>query len=365
MKKKPKLPQSLAKLALLACLPFLELGCGAPVPLEFQSLLAEQPYVLEVHPSDLAALSDPVEIALEFSQRINIEDLGPATIALIPGMPEQDILTDPVKLSKQLESGKLPSIPLQYFLDTDERRLVLTPESTFATGVYLLAVTPRLRSVRGVPFNQKPGESPTSFLARFTYGDVPPSSLGSLPGGAPAPGGPVFGAAPATLVISEILYDGKVSDTDGENFIELYGTPGADISLYQILLINGANGAETERITLPPGSLLPEDGIFLIADLRTGSNSESKVPGADFLDQFDPQNGPDGIQLLDRQGNLVDTLVYGNGAPAVAANGLPLGEGTPAPDVAAGHSLSRIEGRDSQDNGVDFVDLDAPTPGIL
>lgn len=325
----------------------------------------EQPYVLAVTPQDRATLPDPVEITLEFSERVNLEDLSPTAVALISGSPEEDVLGDPGELIEQLEEGKLASISLQYFLEDDERRLTLVPESNLPAGAYLLAVTPRLRSVRGLPFNQRPGESPTSFIARFTYGDVPQSSLDPAPGGNPPPGSPVFGEAPATLVISEILYDGKVSDTDGENFVELYGSPGADISLYQILFINGADGEETERITLPAGSLLADDGIFLIADLNTSSTTASKVPGADFLDQFDPQNGPDGIQLLNREGELVDSLVYGSGVPALAKNGLALGEGTAATDVTGGHSLSRIGGKDSQENSADFVDLATPTPGIL
>ncbi|MCC6272888.1 MAG: lamin tail domain-containing protein [Deltaproteobacteria bacterium] len=365
MNQPPSPPQSLARLALIACLPLLEAACGSPTPLEFRSLLVEQPYVLTVSPADRSALPDPAEITLEFSERINLEDLSPASVALVSGLPKDEVLEDVGELIEQLESGELSSVPLQYFLEDDERRLTLAPESALAPGVYLLAVTPRLRSVRGVPFNQRPGESPTAFLARFASGDVPQSSLDPQPGGGPGPGGPVFGPAPENLVISELLYDGKLSDTDGENFIELYGTPGGDISLFQILFINGADGAETERVTLPPGSLLPEDGVFLIADLKTGSTTASKVPGADFLDQFDPQNGPDGVQLLDREGNLFDTLAYGEGIPPVAANGLPLGEGAPAPDVVAGHSLSRINGQDSQDNKQDFADMATPTPGVL
>ncbi|MCC7345305.1 MAG: lamin tail domain-containing protein [Deltaproteobacteria bacterium] len=358
-------PRKIPLLCLLQTALLLETGCGAPSPLDFQSLLLEQPYVLEARPADRAALPDPAEIELEFSERIDLESLGGSAVALVSGLPSEEVLSDAEELTEQLDSGELLSVPLQYFLEDDERRLTLVPANDLQAGVYLLVVTPRLRSVRGLPFNQRPGESPASFVARYTYGDVPLTSLDPLPGGAPGPGGPVFGAPPEALVISELLYDGKVSDTDGENFVELYGTPGGDISLFQILFINGAGGAETERITLPAGSLLPEDGVFLIADLKTGSTTASLVPGADFLDQFDPQNGPDGVQLLDREGNLVDTIVYGDGSPALAANGLPLGEGTAAPDVAGGHSLSRIEGRDSQDNGADFVDLTAPTPGIL
>lgn len=326
-------------------------------------MLAEQPQVVEVSPGDRSALADPLEINLTFSERIDLNDLGPSTISLVVGLPKEEVLADAADLAKGLASGEIPQVPLQYFLEDDERNLTLVPDAPLQAGVYLLVVTPQLHSARGVPFNQRPGESPAIFSARYTYGDIPVSSLDTATQSGGTSSAPGFGPAPESLVISELLYDGKVSDTDGENFVELFGTPGADISLYQILFINGGDGAETERITLPPSSQIPEDGIFLIADLRTSSTTVSKVANADFLDQFDPQNGPDGVQLLDRSGNLLDSLAYGNGAPSVAENGLPLGEGSPAPDVAAGHSLSRIDGVDTQDNAHDFVDLATPTPG--
>ncbi len=223
-----------------------------------------------------------------------------------------------------------------------------------------------MQSVYGVPFNQKPGQSPTAFTAKFTHGN-PVSLEESIPGESddkvqnPAS----FGNLAESLVINEVLYDGLQSETDGEAFVELYGTPGADISLYQVLLINGADGSETDRITLPMNSIIPEDGIFVIADLKTNSNNETYVANADFLDQFDPQNGPDGFQLVDREGKLVDSLVYGEAAVEKSKKGLALGEGAFAADVAGGHSLSRENGIDSDNNAEDFIDLDAPTPGVI
>jgi hypothetical protein len=164
-------------------------------------------------------------------------------------------------------------------------------------------------------------------------------------------------------VIHEVLYDGKVSETDGEAFIELFGTPGADISDYEIDLINGADGETTEGIILPKGSLLDAEGFFVAADLRTNSTDSTQVAHFDFLDQFDPQNGPDAIHLVDREGALLDAICYGEGAVAHTPEGLPLCEGEPAPDVAAGHSLSRISGSDRQENRLDFFEKESPSPG--
>ncbi len=166
-------------------------------------------------------------------------------------------------------------------------------------------------------------------------------------------------------MIHEILYDGIESESDGEAFIELFGTPGSDISSYKIFLINGSNGAETDKIDLPTNSLIGTDGIFVIADLETGSNSTTKVENYDFLDHFDPQNAPDGLLLRDREGFVLDSLVYGEGAVPLTASGEVLGEGNPALDAGPGHSLSRMEGQDTNNNSMDFLELENPTPGWL
>ncbi|HEX5034027.1 MAG TPA: hypothetical protein VFW62_06060, partial [bacterium] len=304
------------------------------------------------------------EFVLRFSERIDLASLEKDAVALFFNA-EEEIFLDIEDLMEDLASGELATVPSQFLLDAEEKELSLLPEGELADGIYHLVITPALLSVKGLPFNQKPGESPQLFIARYLVGEGELPQLGETPSGPAGPPPPIFGPGPDTLVIHELLYDGKVSETDGEAFVELYGTADADISLYQVLFLNGSNGEETERITLPPHSILGEDGIFLIADLKTGSTSNSGVAGADFLDQFDPQNGPDGLQLLNREGELLDTVVYGEGSVALAANGLALGEGLPALDVAGGHSLSRLAGADSGDNRTDFLDQTMPSPGSL
>lgn len=166
------------------------------------------------------------------------------------------------------------------------------------------------------------------------------------------------------VVINELYYDAPGSDTDGVLFVELFGTPEMVLGGYQIVFINGDGGAITDLIELPAESRMGADGFFVIADGRTDMLDTTVVAGSDLIDNFDPQNGPDGVQLLDAAGRLLDSLVYGEGAVAVAENGFPLGEGSFAPDVAGGHSLSRHPaGWDSDDNAVDFVENTLPSPG--
>ena len=166
-------------------------------------------------------------------------------------------------------------------------------------------------------------------------------------------------------MINEVLYDASASDTDGNEFIELYGSPGTDIDNYQVVLVNGGDGGILKVITLPENTKIPDDGIFVIADARTNQPSATNIPVADLIENFDPQNGPDSVQLLDHQGHLLDGVAYGAGNISQAQNGLLMGEGSPAPDAPAGHSISRIGGKDTDDNGKDFADLAVPTPGTL
>jgi hypothetical protein len=166
------------------------------------------------------------------------------------------------------------------------------------------------------------------------------------------------------VVLNEIFYDSAVSDTDGNLFVELYGTPGLAIGNCKINFVNGADGGIYDSITIPAGETIPDDRFYVIADAKTGSTTESNVSGADLIDNFDPQNGPDAVQLVDATGQLADAVGYGDGILSMAEDGLPTFEGTAAADVPSGHSLERKEaGLDTNDNAADFIDEETPTPG--
>jgi hypothetical protein len=161
-------------------------------------------------------------------------------------------------------------------------------------------------------------------------------------------------AAGAVPLISEVFYDAVGSD-DGKSFVELYGAPGTVLDGLTLEGINGSNGAVGPVITLM-GSI-PADGLFVIADRL--SDGTSFVAQADQLANFDFQNGPDSIVLADA-GLIVDALGYGVFSPTE----IFAGEGTSAPDPAAGSSLARLFADvDTDDNGLDFTVLAAPTPG--
>lgn len=162
-------------------------------------------------------------------------------------------------------------------------------------------------------------------------------------------------SAGAWPLISEAYYDAVGSD-DGKLFVEIFAAPGTDLSGFRLEGVNGANGAIGPIVLL--SGFVPLDGLFVVADrLPDGTSS---VLGADQLADFDFQNGPDSIQLLDPADQIVDALGYGVFLPGE----IFAGEGAPAPDALAGESVERIYADwDSDDNASDFRVASAPNPG--
>lgn len=166
--------------------------------------------------------------------------------------------------------------------------------------------------------------------------------------------GPMSPARATPVSISEVLYDAAGSD-DGMVFVELFGPAGLALTGFALEGVNGSNGQVGPLLAL--AGAIPSDGFFVVADLAGAATS---VPAADLLLNFDFQNGPDSIRLRDPNGAVVDALGYG----VFGAADIFAGEGTPAPDAAAGQSLARrFADLDSDDNFADFELLDTPTPG--
>ena len=158
------------------------------------------------------------------------------------------------------------------------------------------------------------------------------------------------------MLINEILV-GAASDGEIEEFIELVGPPGANLSCYRIEGING-KGCESYREIQLSGTVA-SDGIVVVGKTDTVPNVDLADGGADL------QNGPDALRLVyvhDDDGLIVlDSLAYGVGDDLA---GCGTGEGNPAPKPNNGQSLSRIpDGQDSDDNAADFALCDFPSPG--
>ena len=169
-----------------------------------------------------------------------------------------------------------------------------------------------------------------------------------------------FATAQTPVVINEVSYDAPGGD-DGQVFVEIYGPAGFDVSNWTIQAVEGQGGGaglpNNESFTFPSGTLIPADGLLVVAD-ELGSTGTTLVANADFIvGDMDLENGGDAVHLEDDNGRLVDAVAYGPVS-------VPIGEGTEARDVFAPLSIERCPaGSDTNDNATDFTP-NTPSPGV-
>lgn len=329
------------------------------------SLVSEQPVVVDVRPAADEMVGVDESVQLVFSVPLDPESLTEKSIAVIFHQEDkalEDVVDDIVDGDTDVWAGTLA-------VSDDGMDVTFQPNQSYPAGSTLaVVVTSKLMSTGRVPFNQTPGETPTPFISAFTVeGGVLASESSSTGSGSGDGGGDeeVPKVRPSWLVISEVLYDVTGVDTNGDLFIELAGEKNTEISGYKINFVNGSNGKIYDDFKIPDGAFIPDDGVYLIADAITGSPGATNVPNADFVINFDPQNGPDAVQLVDDQGAFVDAVGYGNPIVAFAENGLASYEGSPADDVGSNMSLARVDTFDTDDNSLDFIQKEIPSPGVV
>ncbi len=155
--------------------------------------------------------------------------------------------------------------------------------------------------------------------------------------------------APGSVLVNEVLYDPVGSDGAGEGeFIELSGTPGADITGLRLYGVNGSNGDPYLGPVVIVGSL-DANGFLVLGG--------SGIPEATIALPATMQNGPDSIELRGCDEALVDAVAYG----LFSETEFPAGEGDPAPDIAD-TSIGRT-GADTDNNAADFAVQAEPSPG--
>ncbi len=132
--------------------------------------------------------------------------------------------------------------------------------------------------------------------------------------------------------ISEIHYD-NVGTDEGE-FIEITANAGADLSGYSVVLYNGNGGA-------------PYNTIALSGVVAEQSNGQGTIV-LDFPSNGIQNGAPDGVALVDAEGNVVEFLSYEGsftavGGPADGLTSVDIGvaEGSNTP---IGDSLQLIDG---------------------
>lgn len=346
------------------------IGCGVSRPELPPDLLMQQPRVVEILPVDKSVMPVVEQIRFHFSAPIDERTFHRDSVVVVeendPTLPIEDLLDG-------VAARQWPTVDGEYRVSADGLEGAMIPLAVLeGDRHYAVVITPAVRSRGGVPLSQTPGTKATPFVGRFaTYtegmGQVSTGSLTSsgIPVVAASPGGGVTTViVPQELMIHEVYYDAALSDTNGLLFVELWGTPGADVGGYRLHFVNGDGGVVLESVTLPTGTKIPPDGLLVIADGMTGNLKATQVAEADLIDNFDPQNGPEAVQLVAPDGTLVDLVGYGEPLPPHGENGLALYETAPAPDAPAGQSIGRKAGApDTDNNAKDFV-VGNPTPGV-
>lgn len=316
-------------------------GCGVIPEGSLQDLTTFQPQVLSVTPPHQSRQEAVTEVVVQFSQPINPSSVTP----------------DSLKIGDAAEKKWVPG---RYRFEDENKKVIFIPEEALPKGECLLRVTTKVVSEEFFPFNQTPGEGPSDFVSRFFVGEGESDFSGNSDG-VPSEG---THQRPAVLMLNELFYDAVGKDTEGDLFIELKGTPEAEIGGHQILFLRGDDGEILSSLVIPDGMRIPSDGLFVIADSVTGASGQTHVLNADWVKNFDPPNGPDCLQLLDEKGVLLDALGYGTPLALLGENNLACYETLPSPDVDSGSSLSRLPDREDSDNNLDDWEiLEEPTPG--
>jgi uncharacterized repeat protein (TIGR01451 family) len=181
------------------------------------------------------------------------------------------------------------------------------------------------------------------------------------------------GEVTSPVLISQFLYDPFGTET-AEEWIEIQNLTSSpiDLSGYKLGDEETIGGGEGMRL-FPPGSVLAANDKVVVALSAAGFQTlygylpdyevTSTHPAVPDMAPYATwasgtialANGGDEVLLLDASDTVVDVASYATGTwPGV----------TPHATVAAGHSLKRGLGADTDDCGVDFLDNLAPDPGF-
>jgi hypothetical protein len=177
------------------------------------------------------------------------------------------------------------------------------------------------------------------------------------------------------LVINEVDYDQISTDTD--EYVEILNTTSAPVNLSGIalVLVNGSNSTEYNRIPLAAaGTLAP--GEYLVIGSATALATVQGTPKtiAFAAAENNLQNGaPDALGILDvASGTLIDALSYEGSITMGNVMGVPTplnfveGAATSATDSNTSVlSLARLpNGADSNDAATDWATTTTLTPGV-
>lgn len=387
-------PRSLLLQASIILFVFLS-GCADLSAKRFDSLMNSAPYVVSVSPKAGQALGQNDKVVIEFSQAILPGSISLSSLAItkMEGDGAEAGSVQNSEVVKSVVAGKTQGIDGNYDFNADGRMVQFVPKEKLEAASYLIVATNKITSTDLLPLKGF-DKDVEAFVSEFYVAgggsaspDVSIDENGDAGTNADADFNPSSREDDATaqgedsgtqsddqsnvirwpesVLINEVFYDITGDDTNGKVFIELLADGETALDSYKILLINGGDGKVYDTIELPQNSKVPEDGIFLIADAKTGESGVTSVTNADFIANFDPQNGPDCIVVVNEKSEPLDALGYGTPIKEVAETGFACFEGIAAPKAGTNASLTRSNGQDTNDNQTDFSINFTPTPGVL
>ncbi|MBX2799397.1 MAG: lamin tail domain-containing protein [Myxococcales bacterium] len=159
-----------------------------------------------------------------------------------------------------------------------------------------------------------------------------------------------------SVTVNEILPDPDGEDA-GSEFVELFNAADVEASVEGWMLSAATQDFDSIDVVLPQGSRIPPRGFLVVGG--------AEVASADVVAAFSLGNGTDtdGLRLLDCDGAVVDTVVYGD---SPNADGIVDDRGEvvePYGDPGSADVLARVEDGLDTDMASDWAVKARATPG--
>ena len=157
--------------------------------------------------------------------------------------------------------------------------------------------------------------------------------------------------------INEFMPNPDSTDTDAE-WVELYNTGDEAVSLDGWALNWGTNAYSSSKVFAVGTDLGPGEFLLIGGSLVDGTDVTSGI------DMGNASSNSDAVQLVDCDGYVQDTVVYGSPNDDGWLNDLDDVAVSMASKPGDGKSLARaVDGEDTERSGDDFVLSEEPTPG--
>ena len=168
------------------------------------------------------------------------------------------------------------------------------------------------------------------------------------------------------IKINEFLANPDGSDGSVlQEWVELYNTGENDVFLDGWTLQVGKSSFSSE---LDLAGIVPSGGTFVIGEANVAETIDLRLTSEQKLDLGNASSNADAIRLVDCNGLIADTVVYGgnNTDGWLDDRGVAVADNETAPKPGSGESLARTsDGLDSQVASMDFCDDNTPTPSAV